>query len=67
MAIDHILEEIKQLSDDDLKRAHERIEQILDTRAWEAIWKNPKAIEAAQKLADESRNDEIEGDGFDDL
>lgn len=67
MAIDHIIEEAERLSLEDLEAAHRRIEEIISTRKWDEIWKNPKAIEAAQKLAEESRSDEIEGEGFDDL
>jgi hypothetical protein len=67
VTLDHIIEEAEQLSDDDIKAAYKRIEQILDTRAWEAIWKNPKALLAAQKLEEESRDDEVEDGGFDNL
>ena len=65
MQIDHIIEEVEQLSDEDLQAASKRIEEILSTRKWNAIWKNPEAIALAQKLAEESRGDEVEDGGFD--
>ena len=62
----HIIEERKeQFSDEDLEAAHKRIEEILSTRKWDAIWKMPEAIELARKLAEESRGDELEEGGFD--
>jgi hypothetical protein len=64
--INHAIEEYAdQISDEDLQAAHKRIEEILSTRKWNAIWKNPEAIELAKKLAEESREDEVEDGGFD--
>jgi hypothetical protein len=62
----HIIEERKeQFSNEDLEAAHKRIEEILSTRKWDAIWKKPEAIALARKLAEESREDELEEGGFD--
>jgi len=62
----HFIEEREeQLSDEDLQKAYKRIEQILDTRKWDAIWKRPEAIALAKKLAEEAEEDELEDSGFD--
>ncbi len=52
MAIDqlnHIIEEIEQLSDEDLQAAHERILDILDDRKWDKLLSSPKSITYAEK------------------
>ena len=46
-------------------KAFAGIQEILSTRKWNAIWKNPEAIALAKKLAEESREDEVEDGGFD--
>jgi predicted nucleic acid-binding protein len=61
-----VIEEVEQLSTEDMEKAYKRIEEILSTRKWEAIWKRPEAIAMARKLAEESRDDEVEY-GFDSL
>lgn len=64
--INHAIEEYAdQTSDENLEAAYRRIEEILSTRKWNAIWKNPQAIALAKKLAEESREDEVEDGGFD--
>jgi len=54
----HVVEEVEQLSTEDLEAAHKRIEEILSTRKSDAIWEKPEAIVMAQKLAEESREDD---------
>ena len=62
--LNHIIEEAERLSDEDLQAAHVRIQEILSTRKWNAIWKNSEAIAPAKKLAEESREDEVEDGGL---
>ena len=64
--LNHIVEEVEQLSDEDLEAAYKRIEEIRSTRKWDAIWKRPEAIAMARKLAEKSRDDDVEY-GFDSL
>jgi hypothetical protein len=67
MAIDqltHFIDE-QQLSNDDLQAAIEYIERLLDKRKWDDIWQRPEAIALARRLAEESREDELEDGGFD--
>ena len=57
------------LKDQDMvaKQILEAIERIRADEEWNAIWKNPKAIQVARRLAEEAREGEIEEGGFDDL
>jgi len=57
------------LKDQDMvaKQILEAIERIEADEEWDAIWKKPKAIQLARKLAKEAREGEIEEGGFDDL
>ncbi len=47
--LNHIVEEVEQLSDEDLEAAYKRIEEIRSTRKWDAIWKRPEAIAMARR------------------
>jgi hypothetical protein len=56
MAVDqlnHIIEEVEQLSDEDLQAAHERILDILDDRKWDKLLNSPESIAYAEKRREE--------------
>jgi hypothetical protein len=56
MAVDqlnHIIEEIEQLSDEDLQAAYERILDILDDRKWDKLLNSPESIAYAEKRREE--------------
>ncbi len=41
--LNHIIEEVEQLSDQDLEAAHERILDILDERKWDKLLATPES------------------------
>lgn len=47
--VDHVIEEIERLSDEDLQAAHERILNILDDRKWDKTLNSPESIAYAAK------------------
>jgi hypothetical protein len=59
--VDHVVEEAKQLSYEDLKAASERILDMLDEMEWDAIVAKPHVQKRLSELGDKSWQEHLEG------
>lgn len=59
--VDHVVEEAKQLSYEDLKAASERILDMLDEMEWDTIVAKPHVQKRLSELGDKAWQEHLEG------